>query len=255
MVARKGNKKDAAKPVVKKAADPLYPARPRNFRIGGDIRVKNKDLGRYVKWPRNVRIQRQRKILWQRLSVPPAINQFYSAVNKNQATSLFKLLMKYRPATDAEKTARRTAAAEKAKSGDVTPAKAPLAIKFGLKHVTSLIEEKRAKLVCIASDVEPIELVVWLPALCKKMGIPYCIVKNKARLGALIHQKTTTAICLTGVNKDDEATLRNLTESFTESFNDTKCKWKKPQMGLKTQARLEKRMKQVEADLAKKAQY
>jgi len=170
MVARKGNKKDAAKPVVKKAADPLYPARPRNFRIGGDIRVKNKDLGRYVKWPRNVRIQRQRKILWQRLSVPPAINQFYSAVNKNQATSLFKLLMKYRPATDAEKTARRTAAAEKAKSGDVTPAKAPLAIKFGLKHVTSLIEEKRAKLVCIASDVEPIELVVWLRHFAKRWG-------------------------------------------------------------------------------------
>jgi len=24
-------------------------------------------------------------------------------------------------------------------------------------------------MVCIASDVDPIELVVWLPALCKKM--------------------------------------------------------------------------------------
>lgn len=254
MVARKGTKKAADKP-AKKAADPLYPARPRNFRIGGDIRVKNRDLGRFVKWPRNVRIQRQRKILYQRLSVPPAINQFCTAVNKNQATTLFKLLMKYRPPTDAEKATRRAAAAEAAKSGDAAPGKPALGIKFGLKHVTSLIEEKRAKLVCIASDVEPIELVVWLPALCKKMGVPYCIVKNKARLGALIHQKTTTAICLTGVNKDDENTLRNLQESFTESFNGTKAKWKKPVMGLKTQARLEKRMKQVEAELAKKAKY
>lgn len=38
----------------------------------------------------------------------------------------------------------------------------------------------------IAHDVDPIELVVWLPALCRKMEIPYCIVKGKARLGTVI---------------------------------------------------------------------
>ena len=27
-----------------------------------------------------------------------------------------------------------------------------------------------------------VQLVVWLPALCRKMGVPYCIVKGKARL-------------------------------------------------------------------------
>ena len=32
---------------------------------------------------------------------------------------------------------------------------------------------------CIDSIVQ---LVVWLPALCRKMGVPYCIVKGKARL-------------------------------------------------------------------------
>lgn len=52
-------------------------------------------------------------------------------------------------------------------------------IKFGLKHVTTLIEEQKASLVVIAHDVNPIELVVWLPALCRKMGIPYCIMKGK----------------------------------------------------------------------------
>ena len=26
-------------------------------------------------------------------------------------------------------------------------------------------------------QVDPIELVVWLPAVCKKMGVPYLIVK------------------------------------------------------------------------------
>ena len=38
----------------------------------------------------------------------------------------------------------------------------------------------------IAHDVDPIELVVWLPALCRKMEVPYCIVKGKSRLGAVM---------------------------------------------------------------------
>jgi ribosomal protein L7Ae-like RNA K-turn-binding protein len=40
--------------------------------------------------------------------------------------------------------------------------------------------------VVIAHDVDPIELVVWLPTLCRKMEVPYAIVKGKSRLGAVI---------------------------------------------------------------------
>jgi large subunit ribosomal protein L7Ae len=36
-------------------------------------------------------------------------------------------------------------------------------LKFGLNHVTTLVENKAAKLVVIAGDVDPIELVLWLP--------------------------------------------------------------------------------------------
>lgn len=50
-------------------------------------------------------------------------------------------------------------------------------VKFGLNHVTDLIEASKAQLVIIAHDVDPIELVLWLPALCKKMNVPYFIVK------------------------------------------------------------------------------
>jgi large subunit ribosomal protein L7Ae len=46
-------------------------------------------------------------------------------------------------------------------------------------------EQGKAQLVVIAHDVDPIELVVWLPALCRKMGVPYAIVKGKSRLGAV----------------------------------------------------------------------
>jgi large subunit ribosomal protein L7Ae len=50
-------------------------------------------------------------------------------------------------------------------------------VKYGLNHITQLVESRKASLVVIAHDVDPIELVVWLPALCTKMGVPYCIVK------------------------------------------------------------------------------
>ena len=52
-----------------------------------------------------------------------------------------------------------------------------LRAQYGLKHVTTLVEQKKARMVVIAHDVDPIELVLWLPALCRKMDVPFCIVK------------------------------------------------------------------------------
>lgn len=46
----------------------------------------------------------------------------------------------------------------------------------------------------------PLQLVVFLPALCRKMGVPYCIVKGKARLGRLVHRKTCTSVAFTQIN-------------------------------------------------------
>jgi len=225
-------------------------------RLAPVLQVKGRDLSRFVKWPRYVRIQRQRQILHQRLSVPPAVNQFSNCLEKNQATELFKLLNKYRPESKAEKKERLASKAEAVAAGEAPDhKKAANQIKFGLKHVTALIEEKRASLVVIASDVDPIELVVWMPALCRKMDVPYAIVKNRSRLGALVHQKTATCLALTSVNSEDANTLRTLQDNFMAAFNESKMKWSKegkPVMGLKTQRRLEKRQKQIEAELAKK---
>jgi large subunit ribosomal protein L7Ae len=55
--------------------------------------------------------------------------------------------------------------------------------------------QSKAQLVVIAHDVDPIELVVWLPALCRKMEVPYCIVKGKARLGSVLYLPCLT-LCL-----------------------------------------------------------
>ena len=40
---------------------------------------------------------------------------------------------------------------------------------------------------------------MFLPALCRKMGVPYCIVKNKARLGKVCRRKNTSCLAITQV--------------------------------------------------------
>jgi large subunit ribosomal protein L7Ae len=55
--------------------------------------------------------------------------------------------------------------------------------------VTTLVEAKRAQLVVIASDVDPIEIVVWLPVLCRRLGVRYVIVKTKACLSGVVGQR------------------------------------------------------------------
>lgn len=81
------------------------------FYSGGTVRPKV-DLSRYVKWPKYVRIQRQRSILKARLKVPPSLNQFSKTLDKPTAVQLFKLLNKYRPETHVEKKARLLALAQ-----------------------------------------------------------------------------------------------------------------------------------------------
>merc|ERR1712060_372683 len=90
---------------------PVWEAKKKNFGIGGDIQPR-RDLSRYVRWPKYIRIQRQRKILYQRLKVPPSINQFANTLDKNVSINLFKLLHKYRPEDKAEKKERLKALAE-----------------------------------------------------------------------------------------------------------------------------------------------
>jgi len=254
-MAPKGKKGKKEVKVVK-AADPLYPSTPRNFGIGGAIRPGGRDLSRFVRWPKYVRIQRQRAVLYQRLKVPPSINQFTKTLGKNEAMTTFTLFNKYRPETPAAKKQRiKEAAAAKASGKEDSGSKAPNVIKFGLKHVTTLVEEKKAQLVLIACDVDPIELVMWLPALCRKMQVPFMIVKDKARLGALVHQKTAAVVALTDVGKEDAAQLQILKDLAMEKYNtntDLIRKWGGGIMGLKTQAKLDKRAKALAAEEAKK---
>jgi len=257
-----GKKKDAApKKTWKESHSHLFIKDPRNFRIGGDLRP-GKNLSRLVKWPKYIRLQRQRAIMKKRLKIPPAIHQFAHTLEKNHASNLFRLLSHYQPETFAEKKKRLLAQAKTEVKGTATEKEEkqmlsgtkPCFLKFGLNHITKLVEKRKAKLVIMAHDVDPVELVVWLPALCRKQGIPFCIVKGKARLGKLVHLKTATAVAVTDVRKDDSSKLDQIIQAVKPMFNDNVevlKRWGGGILGAKSQAVVKKQKKVAAREAAK----
>lgn len=63
-------------------------------------------------------------------------------------------------------------------------AKASGKIRKGTNEVTKALERGQAKLVAIASDVSPAEIVMHLPILAKEKNIPAVQVGARAELGA-----------------------------------------------------------------------
>merc|ERR1711956_206515 len=186
-----------------KESNPLFEKTPKSFGIGGDIQPK-RDLSRFVKWPKYVRIQRQRAVLQKRLKVPPMVNQFSQCLDKQTAAAFFKLALKYKPESRAEKKARLTARAEaKAAGGADEPDQKPNLMSVGVNNVTVHIE-----------------IVLFLPTLCRRMGIPYCIVKGKSRLGRLVGLKNCSCVALTNVNAEYRAALGKLVESVNTNYNE-----------------------------------
>merc|ERR1711966_135938 len=225
-MVKKGSKGAAPKVEFPKNA---VEAKKRTFSIGGDILPPKRNLTRFVKWPKYVRLQRSKMTLLKRIKIPPAINQFSNTFDQRQASQVFRLLNNLKPETKTEKKERLAEQAEKVAAGGKAAAKKPVAVKMGMNHVTSLIEEKKAKLVVIAHDVDPIEVIVWLPSLCKSRGVPYCIVKSKSRLGAVVGKKTATCLAITDVkpeNRNDLQSLITLAEAnFADVYEKAQREW------------------------------
>ena len=230
---------------------PLAQPAKKNFRLGNAIRpriVKS----RFVKFPRYVQLQRQKRILLKRLKCPPSIAQFFTTLDKSTTNQAFNLLKKYSPETKKEKKERLQTEAKNGVKGDKKPSTPkPVTLKCGLNHVTYLIEQKRAKMVLIAADVDPIETVVFLPTLCKAMDVPYAIVPSKARLGELVHKKTATCVALTDF-KEGAAELNNLCKVFKDTFQGPGHHWRKPEKGIKSQMKEAKLQKALVIEQNKK---
>merc|ERR1712079_448647 len=182
---------------------------------------------------------------------------FSQALDKQTATQLFKLLDKYRPETKQDKKDRLRARAEaRAEGKQDAPTKRGPVVRHGVNTVTTLVEKKKAKLVVIANDVDPIELVLFLPALCRKMGVPYCIVKNKSRLGRVCRRKTTSCLAITQVESNDRTSLNKLVETVKTNYNERgeeiKRHWGGGSLGNKSAAKVAKVEKIKAKELAMK---
>ncbi|MEM1619492.1 MAG: 50S ribosomal protein L7Ae [Fervidicoccaceae archaeon] len=59
-------------------------------------------------------------------------------------------------------------------------------VKKGTNETTKAIERGLAKLVVIAEDVDPPEVVAHLPLLCDEKKVPYVYVPSKKRLGEAV---------------------------------------------------------------------
>ena len=233
---KKEEQKPKQKEKIKTVKHPLCQPNPKNFRFGNDVRpriVKS----RFVKFPRYVQLQRQKRILMKRLKCPPALAQFFDPLDKDTTKKVYKALENYTPETKKEKKERLKKEAkdqvkDKKEKDKKKDGKKPVSLKCGLNHVTYLVEQKRAKLVLIAADVDPIETVVFLPSLCKTMDIPYAIVPSKERLGFLANKKSCTCLALTDF-KDNAAELENLCKVFRERFQGPPLHSRKPEKGFK----------------------
>jgi large subunit ribosomal protein L7Ae len=57
-------------------------------------------------------------------------------------------------------------------------------VRKGTNETTKAIERAQAKLVVIAEDVDPPEVVAHLPLICDERKIPYVFVPNKQKIGS-----------------------------------------------------------------------
>jgi len=77
-------------------------------------------------------------------------------------------------------------------------------VRKGTNETTKAIERAQAKLVIIAEDVDPPEVVAHLPLLCEERKIPYIFVPNKQKIGNAVGIDVPAAsVCIV---KEGEAT-------------------------------------------------
>jgi len=76
-------------------------------------------------------------------------------------------------------------------------------ISKGANEATKQVERGQAKLVVMAEDVTPEEVLAHMPLLCEEKNIPYAYVPSKDELGSAAGLKvSTSAIAIVNPGKD-----------------------------------------------------
>jgi large subunit ribosomal protein L7Ae len=83
-------------------------------------------------------------------------------------------------------------------------------IRKGSNEVTKALERGTAKLVVVAKDVQPAEVVMHLPLLAKEKGVPCVEVPSKEQLGAAAGLPVGTAAIVVVTEGEAKAIIQQL---------------------------------------------
>ena len=88
-------------------------------------------------------------------------------------------------------------------------------IKKGINEATKSIERGVARLVVIAEDVEPQEIIMYLPGLCDDKKAPYIFIESKDNLGKAVGiERPTAAVAIIVDGK-----AKDLVDDLVEKIN------------------------------------
>lgn len=89
-------------------------------------------------------------------------------------------------------------------------------VRKGANETTKAVERGDAKLVVMAEDVEPPEILAYMPPLCEEKDIPYGYVPNQRELGSAAGievSSSSVAVVDPGEEKDElESVIAELEE-------------------------------------------
>ena len=98
----------------------------------------------------------------------------------------------------------------------IETAKASGKIKKGVNEATKAVEKGSAKLVAFAGDINPPEIVMHLPLLCKEKGIPCVKVGGKEELGAAAGLTVPTAAVAIVQEGEAKKLIKEVADQLTE---------------------------------------
>ncbi|MFW6040930.1 MAG: 50S ribosomal protein L7Ae [Thermoplasmatota archaeon] len=89
-------------------------------------------------------------------------------------------------------------------------------VRKGTNEVTKVVERGDAKLVVMAEDVNPPEILAHMPLLCEERDVPYAYVPRQQELGAAAGLNTSSAsVAITEPGKAEQS-IDELKEELEE---------------------------------------
>jgi len=88
-------------------------------------------------------------------------------------------------------------------------------LRKGVREVQKFIRRGEKRIVLLAGDTNPIDVISHMPVVCEESGIPYCYVTSKEDLGAACGSRRQTCVVLIKQHDDYK-------DKYDKCFNDVK---------------------------------